>query len=107
MKRYSDEERQWVLEEFRASGLSLAAFCRREGLCYATVGAWHRRERFGDNAEGTGTVTLVELRSDSESTKEAGTEAVIDVVLADGTRVCFSGGIDVSELARFCRELQR
>jgi len=35
----------WMLRlaEWRASGLSLAAYCRWAGLCYPTAVAWRRR----------------------------------------------------------------
>lgn len=103
MKRYSDAERKWILEEFTASGLSLAAFCRREGLCYATVSGWRKRGE-GSPAQTGGGVTLVELQSDDQPGEATGAGQV-EVVLPGGGRVCFAAGVSVVDVARFCREL--
>ncbi len=108
MKRYSVAEREWILEELRASGLSLAAFCRREGLCYATVCGWRKRAQAGDSAAaGEGPITLVELQTEAEPAEGAGAHDGIEVILPGGIRVCFAKGSDVTDVARFCRELGR
>ena len=44
------EERREVLVRWRESGLSAAAFCRREGIPYWKFGAW--KKRLADEREG-------------------------------------------------------
>ena len=39
-----------ILRDHRRSGLSLLAFARREGLCYASLMRWRSRQRKGTNA---------------------------------------------------------
>lgn len=41
--RWSEAEARQVLEAWRTSGLSLAAWCRREGVGYERVGRWRRQ----------------------------------------------------------------
>jgi transposase-like protein len=49
--RYTDEEREGILAEFAASGLSAAAYCRRRGIQYGTFLRWRGlRERDGGGA---------------------------------------------------------
>lgn len=108
MKRYSAVEREWILEEFQRSGLSRAAFCRREGLCYATLRAWLKRAPGEEATKRDGeSVTFVELdREGAEDRIDPGS-GCIEVVLVGGSVVRFAGGTDVSLVARFCRELER
>lgn len=44
-KKLSKQRRGLVLHELEQSKLSVAEFCRREGLCYATVMRWRRESR--------------------------------------------------------------
>ena len=46
--RSTPNHRAAVLRRFSASGLSLAAFCQREGLAYHSVLAWRRAQRLAD-----------------------------------------------------------
>jgi transposase-like protein len=43
--RATSSHRAAVLRRLSSSGLSLAAFCRREGLAYQTLLAWRRAQR--------------------------------------------------------------
>ena len=56
-KRYSAEEKARILEHYSESGLSLTAYCRQSGLCYATLRNWRERRGRAD-----GVPRLVELR---------------------------------------------
>lgn len=108
MKRYSVAEREWILEEFRASGLNRAAFCRREGLCYGTLGRWLTRTA-GASAtrQESKAVTFMELTDEGLHDEAAPAHGCIEVMLRRGAVVRFASGTDVGVLARFCRELER
>lgn len=41
-RRYTDEEKARLLDEFHAGGATAAAFCREQGLCYQTFLNWRR-----------------------------------------------------------------
>ncbi|MDR1250322.1 MAG: transposase, partial [Treponema sp.] len=40
MKRYSEEDKAWLVEEWRASGKTKWAFARELGLPYQTFSKW-------------------------------------------------------------------
>jgi hypothetical protein len=42
-RRFSDADRQACVRRWQDSGLSMLAFCRREGLNAKTIGQWKRR----------------------------------------------------------------
>lgn len=48
LSRSTPNHRAAVLRRYSASGLSLAAFCRREGLAYQSVLAWRRAQHLAD-----------------------------------------------------------
>ena len=107
MKRYSAAERDWILEELRASGLSRAAFCRREGLCYGTLGMWLKSAAEESATQDGNPVTFMELTDAGSDDQAAATHGWIEVMLSRGTVVRFASGTDVGVVVRFCRELER
>ena len=46
----TDNEIAGILRDHRRSGLSLLAFARKEGLCYASLMRWRSRHHNGTNA---------------------------------------------------------
>ena len=74
---YTDEERRELIEEFRASGLTQAAFCREWNINSKTLARWLRAERKDSEV----TFCEVELSSDT--------------VLPDEVRVCLPNRIEV------------
>ena len=46
----TDNEIAGILRDHRRSGLSLLAFARKEGLCYASLMRWSSRHHNGTNA---------------------------------------------------------
>lgn len=79
-------ERRWrkVLERQRASGLGVAAFCRRHGLAEASLYAWRRRLSVAAPA-------FVEAKVVGVPGAGAG---VIEVCLRGGRRVRVGRGFD-------------
>ena len=43
------KEKAGILKEYQRSGLSLLAFARKHGLCYASLLRWRARQRKGAN----------------------------------------------------------
>lgn len=46
-RQRTDQEIAGILQDHRRSGLSLLAFARKEGLCYASLLRWRSRRRPG------------------------------------------------------------
>ena len=106
-KRYDRAERERVLSELAASGLSRAAFCRREGLCYATVGSWLKRseqETAGMESAASDSPQWLELTSEDRAVPMMN---AVRVRLGESVVVELPESIGLSELARFCREVSR
>jgi len=102
MKRYSEQEKTDILERLAASGKSRAAFCRDEGLCYATVGNWLGRElSASQGACKTSALTLLELDSSGQTDSTSG----VRVEVGGGVSIHFESSVSPSALAQFCREV--
>lgn len=99
MRRYSTSERASILDRLATSGLSRAAFCRREGLCYATVSAWLTRER---RSERSSSLSLVEVSAEDPARSVAGG---VTVALPSGLEVRFGESTPLATVADFCREV--
>ena len=67
-KRSSEQKRRWVLQKLKDSELTGAEFCRRRGLCYATVMRW-RREAEKDLCDAS-RVPFVEVELADQSAHE-------------------------------------
>jgi hypothetical protein len=96
MKRYSDLEKNQILQAWAESGLNRAAFCRERGLCYASVGAWAKARSRGS----TGPVDFVEV-----SMRAALTGDGIEVWLPGSICVRFGADTSAEALAQFCRRV--
>ena len=74
---YTDEERRELVEEFKTSGLTQAAFCREWNLNSKTLARWLRIERKGNE------VSFCELELSGEA------------ISADEVRVCLPNRVEV------------
>ena len=85
-KRASEQKRRTVLQRLEESELNAAEFCRRQGLCYATVLRWRR-----EASNGRRRPSFVEVEvADAEHTDDvAGEEVVASALCAELT---FPGG---------------
>src|SRR5581483_1284755 len=80
-----------IVDAQRASGLSVAAFCRRYGLAAASLYAWRRRL-----GEAAGARVFVEAKVvDPSAAQDAG---LIEVCLKGGRRLRVGGGFDARVL---------
>ena len=81
--RRSRAEWQAIFHEFSSSGLSMAAFCRREGIAKGTFSKWmHRLE--GSEVEPASFVELVPPVASSSTSLSAGE---LELVLPGGVRL--------------------
>ena len=98
------ERREQLLDEYERSGLSQAAFARREGVRYPTFAHWvqeRRRDAAGKPARTAGTAPrFVELGVPRSVMTPAGT---LSVTLPDGV---VASGSDPRALAGLVRMLQ-
>ena len=93
------ERRQEMLEGYRASGLTMAAFARRERIKYATFAGWVHKAQHGKLAKGPikfAEVALPVARSEAANDQ-------LEIRLADGTVV---RGRQVGNLVALIRALR-
>ena len=98
----SDEMRA-VLDRWKASGLSLHAFGKREGVGYAKLIYWRRK--FGEQGElpEDEGFALVQVIADAE--REPESSDPVNVWLANGVSFEVPPGLDSSEFERIVRVL--
>ena len=98
MKRYTDGEKQSILNELSSSGLARAVFCRERGLCYASVGAWKKAAAHKAPARSA----FVEV--DFSQSVPA---ARVEVWLPGSVCVRFEAGAQMATLVDFCQRVSR
>jgi len=64
--RLSKEKREQVLQKWERSGLTVAEFCRRQGLCYATVARWRREANEEPHKPKRSSFVEVEVAADEQ-----------------------------------------
>jgi hypothetical protein len=101
------KEQYWqrLIDQWRASGLSVRAFCERQHLAVPSFYAWWRRLRPGEGSAGpvTPPVTFlpVHVRPD-----ERGAPPPLELVLANGRRLRIPPGYDDTQLRQLLRTLE-
>jgi len=99
-QRWSEAEAAGHVEAWRASGLSLAAWCRREGLRYERLRRWRgqlERTRKRQRGPQILPVQLVEPE---------GSPHALELELPRGLRLRVAAGFDAASLARLLGELE-
>jgi hypothetical protein len=96
------KERHWRrwLDQWRASGLSVRAFCARHGLATASFYAWRRvlQRRAAEQPA----FLPVQVVADNTPAQASG----LEVVLGDGRTVRVSPGFDAATLRRLLAVLE-
>jgi transposase-like protein len=95
------DRRTECVEAYRQSGLTMAAFARREKLNYATFAGWVAKA--GEPVRPKNPVRFAEVRLPLPAPASPGTSDRLEVRLADGTVVC---GGNVAEVAALVRALR-
>ena len=104
MKKRSDAAGRWreILRKQRASGLSVAAFCRRSRITQTSFYAWRRKLR------DVATFTEVRVTSESALTGDALPVArSLEVVLTGGRSIAVRPGFDRATLLALVDALER
>src|SRR5690242_18849007 len=100
--RDTRKERQWrrLVSQWRASGLSVRAFCGRRGLATPTFYAWRRtlERRAAEKA------AFVPVQVVTDAIPAAA--SALEVVLLDGRTVRVAPGFDAATLRRLLAVLQ-
>lgn len=94
----SERERYWrgVLQRWRASGMSRAAFCRRHGISYHSLNYW--KSRVGGKTEGGASGGRRSRFVEIAVPPAAG--PTYEIALAGGRRLRIPPGFDDGEVAR-------
>lgn len=93
------KERREVLLRAERSGLSLAAFARREGLAYWRLMAWKRRLRELDEASAESVDgVFAELVVVEPGTSAVSIHAPVEIALACGTTIRLRPGAEIQLL---------
>lgn len=87
-------ERQVIVDRWTASGLSMAEFCRREGIGYQRFIAW--RKRLAGTADEGGFAELLVGPREDEQNATGG--ALVEIALPCGVVVRAFEGADVALL---------
>lgn len=109
MKKRSDAAARWhdILRKQRASGLSVAAFCRRSRISQPSFYVWRRRLREAGTLTGVrASDTFAEVCVSPESTRVEGIlesrwphqDGVLELVLLGGRRIMVRAGFDRTTL---------
>ena len=100
--RDEEKQRQWRhwIAEWRASGLSVRAFCDRRGL--ATPSFYHWRRVLERRAAEEPAFVPVRVEADAVPTQAS----ALEVVLTDGRAVRIAPGFDAATLRRLLAVLE-
>ena len=119
MARVRRPAAEWVelIDQWHASGLSLPAFCERNGLNSGTMSGWvYKRTHQGalDEArrqagavEDTSAVAFLPVQViDAEPGREGSDRSGVEVVIGQGRRVAVKAGFDAETLRRVVAVLE-
>ncbi len=102
-KIYSPEQRDRLLAEYDASGLTQARFAKQTGVKYMTLVTWLYERRQGASRPRKGGMKFEKLELPRVTSKPASAEASVLVTLPDGTRIEGKRPADVAEVLRALR----
>ena len=105
--------RRSVVLACRSSGLSVAAYCRREGITTTTFYRWRREVEVGglSSLAERGTVAFAEIQVRGEGAVVSAeslspTSSRVEIALSSGDRLSVFPGCDPSWLGRVVRALR-
>jgi hypothetical protein len=100
--RWTARDAQRALEAWRASGLSLPAWCRQEGVAYERVRRWRRRFAPGPRRLQTAALLPVQVLEGNRSADVPGFE----LEFPRGLRLHVPSAFDAASLARLLRVVE-
>jgi transposase len=103
-RRWSEAEKQAILEEVRTSGTTLSAVARKHGLSRELVFRWRREARAKAQRNNHGLVPVLVAAPGSAGVAAA--SAAIEIVLAGNRRVIVGSGVDPAALKQVIAVLE-
>ena len=103
-KRRSREEVRRLVDEFEASGLERAQFCRKRNLALSTLGR-HLRARRSATVSGRARLVAVSVTPRAEAVPKPG-DTKLEVVLGRGRRIGVRPGFDTGTLRELILALE-
>jgi len=100
---YSPEQRERLIAEYEASGLTQARFAKQTGVKYMTLVTWLHEKRRGEARTRTSQMKFEKLEMPRATSNAASVEAMVVVTLPDGTRIEGKRPADVAEVLRALR----
>jgi transposase-like protein len=100
-RRVTAERRAEVVAAYEGSGMTMAAFARREGINYTTLAHWVMKAR--QATPTTSPIRFAEVKLPMPQSQDAVADDRLEVRLADGTMV---RGRCVAEVAALVRVLR-
>jgi hypothetical protein len=101
-KRWTERDAQRALEAWRASGLSLPAWCRRQGVAYERVRRWRSQLAAGQRSSQRTALLPVHLIESEPTAAVSGFE----LELSRGLRLHVPAAFDEASLARLLRVVE-
>lgn len=98
--RWSEGEAEQHVEAWRASGLSLTAWCRREGFRYERLRRWRQQLERARKRRGGPQLLPVQLA------EPEGSPHALELELPRGLRLRVAAGFDAAWLARLLGEIE-
>jgi transposase-like protein len=106
-RRRSTEEKDSLLDAWRASGLSAREFSRREGLQKTSLWRWSRepRQAASETRKPKGMITFAPVHVVNAASKPVAAERVVAEVLVREVRVRVLAGADAAQVADLVKAL--
>ena len=98
-RRWSSSEKLALVERWKRSGVSRAAFCRQEGLCYSNFLVWVA-EWTNQQASGPEFVEVVEGEQWPKAVGEGRRSGSIELLAPNGWLVRLGGAFESRDLQR-------
>ena len=110
-RRWTDAEKLRIVEESFRGHRQGSATARRYGISRALLTQWRRAWRKGLLGNGPATFSPVEIavepRPERRGSLAAEGNDLVEIVLANGRRMCVDISIDADGLARLIRAVER
>jgi hypothetical protein len=104
-KRWNEGDARAVMEAWQEGGLSLAEFCRRNGIGPWRLGQWKKRLGHGSGEAPPRFVPVRLVHNGVDASPSMG--IWVEIVLPDGVRIRAGDGFDAGKLAELVSALGR
>ncbi|MDC0267717.1 transposase [bacterium] len=99
-RRWTDEQKRWILQDQKQSGLSLWEYAQQQSIGYSSMAAWKRKLSSNsdkvDHRNGDASVVFHELPDSPEPMPQSDAAPALRVRFASGTVLEVGAGCDPS-----------